>query len=226
MFNTTLSFRFVLGVLVSIVVSASVVGESLEVEESDDGTTRAALVAFALEHVCSQADAEIWSDVIQRQGFVPTAYYIVYDLTGDGHEDVLTSANFLENGKAGTIWTLVTWGDDRPELLMESVSFPAESVRLVHSEEFGGPVIVCALSGGGGTGVILAFSFVGRELKIHKIANYSNLMDIDLWAQLLVDSFPVTRVPCEGISAPNSVNTAESSCSETDTVDAISKPAP
>jgi hypothetical protein len=211
MFNTTLSFRFVLGMLVGIVLSASVVGESLEGGDSDNDTTRSALVAFALEHVCSQAEAEIWSDVIQRQGFVPTAYYIVYDLTGDGREDVLTSANFLENGKAGNIWTLITWGGDKPELLMESVSFPAESARLVHSEMFGGPVIVCALTGGGGTGVIMAFSFAGGKLSTYTIAKYSNLMDTDIWPELLLDSHPVMEAPCEGIGPPNSEGAEHSS---------------
>ena len=92
------------------------------------------------------------------------------DLDNDGNKEIWVSSNVWINGRFGNSWVIFEktndgWMKVQPDPLYRSIDFPDDLFNITYVEELGKRAIVGYHHGGGGKGLLMAYTLEQNKIK-------------------------------------------------------------
>lgn len=139
---------------------------------------------------------------IRDQGGVPEVIFFELDMTGDGCQDFLSTANFMYTGQTENIWTLFINDGDSYVLARQPLVFNADAFRVIERDN-DTPVILSYARGGPEMGVVIQHEWKNQRIVEKKVAEISFSRDAasTLYHVLIDQKTHVERVPWSKVEA-------------------------
>lgn len=176
--------------LVWIQIGASIViaGNGMAQPSSINGASVIAFSHTATGDPIGDSFIDIYNDeqFVYLNQWPPELYVVILDFNSDGLSDLMMSANYFTNGKAGEMWHIFRQNDDGYHAAEMPIDFNALSTLVKYDVASKATSLLNLHSGGGGTAslVEIRLSDLGVENQVLRRYDWGNEEDVAHWKSL------------------------------------------